>query len=99
MASITESAEGAADARTRRTIGVIRLAATGAITAGVFFALCWVGLFLPFGSPTHAYLGLFTNAEMTSAAALIQGLCWSVAFGALVGGLTAFFYNALSVLD
>ena len=82
-----------------RKIGVLRLALTGAITAGVFFALCWVGLFLPFGSPTHAYLGLFTNAEMTSAAALFQGLCWSVAFGALVGGLTAFFYNALSVLD
>jgi hypothetical protein len=84
---------------TGRKIGVLRLALTGAMTAGIFFALCWVGTFIPFGPATHAYLGLFTNAEFTSAAALVQGLCWSVVFGAVVGGLTAFVYNALSAVD
>lgn len=99
MATSIESVGAKSAERKVRKIGVLRLALTGAITAGVFFALCWIGLFLPFGSPTHAYLALFTNAEMTSAAALVQGLCWSVAFGALLGGMSAFFYNALSVLD
>jgi len=99
MATHIETTEVTSAGLTRRKIGVLRLALTGAITAGAFFALCWIGLFIPFGSPTHAYLGLFTNAEMTSTTALFQGLCWSVIFGGLLGGLTAFVYNALSVLD
>ena len=99
MATFVESTEITSSGITSRRIGVLRLALTGAITAGVFFVLCWIGLFIPFGSPTHTFIGLFTNAEMTSAVALFQGLCWSVVFGALVGGMTAFVYNALSVLD
>jgi hypothetical protein len=62
-------------------IGVLRLALTGAITAALVFLLCWVGTFIPFSSPTHAYIGLFTPAEMSSVAALAQGICWSFLFG------------------
>jgi len=57
------------------SIGVLRLALTGAITAAFVFLLCWLGTFIPFSSPTHAYIGLFTPAEMSSVAALAQGVC------------------------
>jgi hypothetical protein len=99
MATIIEAVEVTSTRRVPRRIGILRLALTGAIVAPVFFVLCWLGTFLPFGSPTHAYLALFTNAEMMSAAALLQGVFWSAAFGLLVGGLTAIVYNLLAPLD
>ena len=76
-------------------LGVLRLALTGAITAAVVFVLCWLGTFIPFSSPTHAYIGLFTPAEMTSGGALAQGALWSFAFGGLSGAVLACVYNAL----
>jgi len=82
-----------------RRIGVLRLALTGAITAAIVFVLCWLGTFIPFSSPTHAYLGLFTPAEMSSVVALAQGICWSFLFGALSGGILAAVYNALAPLE
>jgi len=80
-------------------IGVLRLALTGAITAAFVFLLCWLGTFIPFSSPTHAYIGLFTPAEMSSVAALAQGVCWSFLFGGLSGAVLAWVYNALGRLD
>jgi len=81
-------------------IGVVRLALTGAIAAGLFYALCWVGgLVLPIGPASHMYLQLFTSAELSSTTALVQGLCWSVVFGLLVGALIAWVYNLLSGLE
>lgn len=56
--------------------------------------LCWIGTFVPFSSPTHAYIGLFTNADHSSATALFQGVCWSFAFGLIVGAVFALIYNA-----
>ena len=81
------------------SIGVLRLALTGAITAAFVFLLCWLGTFIPFSSPTHAYLGLFTPAEMSSVAALAQGVCWSFLFGGLSGAVLAAVYNALGPLE
>lgn len=80
-------------------LGIARLAATGGIAAALFFILCWLGLFIPLASPSHAYIGLFTTAEPTSAAALLQGGLWSLAFGVLMGALVAGLYNLLSGLD
>ena len=80
---------------TRRNASVLRLALTGALAAGV----CWLGAFLPIGPATHMYLRLFTNAEINSSYALVQGLCWSIAFGLIAGALIAFFYNLLAPLD
>ena len=55
-------------------IGVVRLALTGAIVAGLFYALCWVGrLVLPVGPASHMYLQLFTSADLSSGVALVQG--------------------------
>ena len=80
-------------------LGVVRLAATGAVAAAAFVALCWLGAFLPAGPATHMYLQLFTDADMTSIEALLEGLCWSAAFGLVAGALVALIYNALGALD
>lgn len=83
----------------RRNANVLRLAATGALAAGIFYVICWLGAFLPIGPATHMYLKLFTNAQINSGLALVQGLCWSIIFGLIAGALIAFFYNLLAPLD
>ena len=80
-------------------IGVLRLAATMGVAAGLIFAFCWLGTFVPFSSPTHAYIGLFTNAATQSIRALVEGGLWSVLFGVLSGGLIAALYNLFARLD
>jgi hypothetical protein len=82
-----------------RRIGVLRLALTGAITAAIVFVLCWLGTFIPLSSPTHAFISLFTPAEMTSVSALVEGAVWSFLFGGLSAGLLAWVYNLLGALD
>lgn len=83
----------------RGTLGVARLALTGALTAAIFYIICWIGALLPLGPATHMYLNLFTNADITSSTALIEGICWSIAFGLIAGALIALIYNWLSFLD
>ena len=78
---------------------VLRFALTGALAAAIFYVICWLGAFLPLGPATHMYLALFTNAEINSSLALVQGLCWSLAFGLIAGTLIAFFYNLLASFD
>ena len=79
-------------------IGVLRLTLAGAVTASLIFVLCWLGTFIPLSSPTHAYIGLFTTADMNSFVALCQGAVWSFLFGGLSGALFAWIYNALDTL-
>lgn len=81
------------------TLSVARLAIAGGLTAGLVFVMCWLGTFIPFSSPTHAYISLFTNADTSSGLALAQGTCWSLLFGGLVGGLFALIYNATAALE
>lgn len=80
-------------------LGVLRLALTGALAAGIFYILCWVGAQLPIGPATHMYLRLFTNADLTSGTALFEGVCWSLSFGLIAGTLIAVIYNAFAFLD
>ena len=75
---------------------VMRSAATGAIVAGIFFVLCWIGAYLPIGPATHLYLRLFTSAEISSWTALGEGVCWSILFGAIGGALIAWVHNQLA---
>lgn len=75
-------------------LGVRRTVAAAGLTAAAVFVLCWIGMFIPFSSPTHAFVGLFTAADARSGLALAEGTLWSLLFGALVGGLFAFIYNA-----
>jgi hypothetical protein len=76
-------------------LSVIRLLLSGAGTGAVVFVLCWLGTLLPFGSPTHGYIPLFTNAEISSGRALLEGTSWSLLFGGLVSALFAAIYNRL----
>jgi hypothetical protein len=74
-------------------ISVLRFAVAVAVTLMVLFAICWLAIFLPVGNATHAYIGLFTTADPRTGIALAQGLCWSLVFGFIAGGLGAFVYN------
>jgi hypothetical protein len=65
----------------------------------LIFVVCWLGTFIAFSSPTHAYIGLFTDAEIHSLNALVEGGLWSLLFGALSGGCIAAFYNLFAGLD
>ena len=79
----------------RTDASIVRFAANGAIVAGIFFVLCWVGALLPLGPATHLYLQLFTPAEISSSLALAQGLCWSLVFGGILGALIAAVHSLL----
>lgn len=80
-------------------VDVVRFALTGALAATIFFFLCWVGAFLPFGPATHMYLQLFTSADVNSGLALWQGLGWSLAFGLIAGALIALSYKLVAAVD
>ena len=82
------------EAHGTHVLSVVRLAIAGGVTAAVIFVLCWLGTFVPFSGPTHAYITLFTNAEISSGLALAQGFCWSLLFGLIVGAVFALIYNA-----
>ena len=84
---------------TSSRVNIVRFALTGAVAATIFFILCWLGAFLPFGPATHMYLQLFTSADVNSGLALWQGLCWSLAFGLIAGALIALSYKLVAAVD
>jgi hypothetical protein len=98
MATQVESFYFEASARTHR-LGVVRLALAGGLSAALVFILCWLGTLVPFGSPTHAYIALFTPAPIQSVQALGEGSLWSLLFGILVGAVFALVYNLLAVVE
>ena len=79
-------------------LGLFQGAAVGAATFFVVYLLCWVGATLGWTAASRLYLGLFTTAAITSGYALGQGLCLSLAFGAVVGALVALFFNLFRFL-
>ena len=82
-----------------RKIGVLRLALTGAIASAAFFVFCWVGAKMSLGTLSHMYVQLFTKADASSTAALVEGFGWSVGFGLIGGALVAGAYNLLAPLE
>ena len=80
-------------------LGVSRLTAAGGVTAALIMVFCWVGAFIPFSSPTHAFIGLFTPAETKSVTALAEGTLWAFLFGIVSGALFAAVYNLFAGLD
>lgn len=99
MATKQSEMTGSAFTSSTHKLGMLRLGATGGVAAAVIFVLCWIGTFIPFSSPTHAFVGLFTPAEMTSVQALVEGTCWSLLFGAISGAVIAIVYNLFAGLD
>ena len=81
------------------SLGVLRIALTGALAATAFYVFCWIGTQIRFGTLSHMYLQLFTTADPSSTAALIEGVSWSLGFGLIMGALIAAIYNALAVVD
>ena len=94
----TASSSSLRSTEASHSVSVLRLLVAGGATAVVVFVLCWVGTFIPFTSPTHAYISLFTSAEIGSAKALAEGSIWSLLFGSLVAALFAMIYNAAAPL-
>ena len=82
-----------------RRIGVVRLAVTGALSATIFYVLCWIGAQTPFGPGAHMYLQLYTGADTSTGASLVEGAAWSFGGGLIFGTLIAYIYNALAALD
>ncbi len=78
---------------TSHTLSVVRLFAASAITATAVFVLCWLGTLIPLSGPSHAYIGLFTTADASSAGALVEGTFWSLLFGGLVGAVFGLAYR------
>lgn len=79
-------------------LGYRRLAASGGLTALVLFVACWVAAQIPAFGATHAYISLFTTAEMASPTALVEGGAWSLIFGAFAAALFAVVYNITAPL-
>ncbi len=67
---------------------LLHFSVVGSIVFGIIFFACWMLALVPIGA-THAFIALFTTAETTSQAALVNGLCWSLIFGAWAGFLIA----------
>lgn len=82
----------------RNRAGIIHFAATGAATAALLYALCWAGAALGWNAASHLYLSLFTTEPSSSWAALFQGFCLSIGFGAVGGALVAMFANLFGFL-
>lgn len=95
MATKLTSGEVRADPR---RLGMLRLSLTGGLASLSFFLLCWLGVLVGFPA-THAYIALFTAADMASARALLEGGCWSLGFGLIAGALVAIFYNLFAPLE
>lgn len=85
------------DSASRRA-GLFHFAATGAASAAVLYALCWAGAALGWSAASHLYLSLFSTEPATSWAALLQGVCLSIGFGAVAGALIAAFGNLFGFL-
>ena len=82
-----------------RRLSVVRVAVAAGVGLAVLMVLCWLGVFLPFGSPTHSYVALFTPAELSSVQALLEGTFWSLGFGLIAGAVLATAYNLLTWLE
>ena len=74
-------------------LSIVRLSTTGGITSVAVFIACWIGAQVPTSNPTHAFISLFTTAEVGSTTALVEGGAWSLVFGAFTVGLFGLIYN------
>jgi hypothetical protein len=84
---------------TSHRISILRAGAAGGLGLAVLMLLCWIGAFIPFSSPTHAYINLFTPAELHSVRALMEGSFWALLFGLVAGVVFAAAYNLMARLE
>lgn len=95
MATSTQELRGAGTGR----LSVMRVGLSTAIVATVFFILCWLGARLGLAPLSHMYVQLFSGYEVSSALALLVGVCWSLVGGFFIGALFAWTYDLLRVVE
>lgn len=79
-------------------LSLVRTAAAGAAAFPVIFLICWIGTQIG-AAQSHMFVSLFTAQPVATVGALVEGLCWSLAFGAGLGLLAAFFFNLFEGFD
>jgi hypothetical protein len=80
-----------------RTLSVRGLSVALAVALIILFVLCALAEFLFPGLPaTHAWVGLFTLAPVTSPRAWVEGILYSLAFGIVTGAIVAAVHNAVA---
>jgi hypothetical protein len=84
---------------TPHRISAKRAGAAGGLGLAALMILCWIGAFVPFSSPTHAHISLFTPAEIHSVRALLEGTLWALLFGLVAGMTLAATYNLSARLE
>lgn len=78
-------------------LGILRAAFAGAAVLVVLYVACWIGTAFGGLPVSHMFISLFTAQPVDSQAALVEGVGWSLVFGAASGALVAFFFNVFSV--
>ena len=87
------------DGMSPHRISILRAGAASALGMAGLMILCWIGAFIPYSSPTHGYIRLFTPAEIHSVRALLEGTVWALLFGLVAGSVLAASYNMLARLE
>ncbi len=81
----------------RRTLSMLGLAIAASVALIVLFVLCaLVGVLFPNLQVTHAWVGLFTLAPVTSPQAWLEGIFFSLVFGIVAGSIVAAVHNAVA---
>ncbi|AMS43240.1 hypothetical protein N7E70_021485 [Aminobacter sp. NyZ550] len=81
----------------RRTLSMLGLAMAASAALIVLFVLCaLVGVLFPSLQVTHAWVGLFTLAPVTSPQAWLEGIFFSLVFGIIAGAIVAAVHNAVA---
>ncbi|MEP9388136.1 hypothetical protein [Mesorhizobium sp. KR9-304] len=85
------------DLANARPLSVLGLSVAIGVALVVLFVLCaLVELLLPGLPATHAWIGLFTLAPVTSPRAWIEGVFYSFVFGIVTGAIVAVVHNAIA---
>jgi hypothetical protein len=80
-----------------RTLSPVGSAVALSVALVVLFASCAIFvLVVPGVQATHAWVGLFTLAPMTSPQAWLEGLFFSLALGIVAGAIFAAVHNAVA---
>ena len=81
------------------TVNILRYTLAGAGTLFALFALCWIATAAGDLRLSHMFIELFTAQPAASGAALLEGLMFSLLFGAASGFLVAANYNLLGFVE
>lgn len=79
-------------------LGVFHCTLTGAVVLGLLFLLCWFGVAVADIPASRHMVGFFTTQALEGPGAVAKGLGWAILLGALVGGLIAVCFNAISMM-